>query len=129
MYHPFYLLLNLAVGGNWPGNPDGTTVFPQTIEVDYIRFYKDVSTSLDNSIPQKENFAIIVSQNFLAQSFTIESTQEIEKVSIINMYGKTVWEASPNTTRHHISTSGLSHGIYFIKAMHDGMNNIQKIVL
>ena len=38
--HPFFLLLNLAVGGGWPGNPDGTTVFPQTMLVDYVRVYK-----------------------------------------------------------------------------------------
>jgi beta-glucanase (GH16 family) len=37
--HPFYLLLNLAVGGNWPGSPDETTVFPQTLVVDYVRVY------------------------------------------------------------------------------------------
>lgn len=37
--HPFYLLLNLAVGGYWPGNPDETTVFPQRMLVDYVRVY------------------------------------------------------------------------------------------
>ncbi len=37
--HPFYLILNLAVGGSWPGNPDATTVFPQTMLVDYVRVY------------------------------------------------------------------------------------------
>jgi beta-glucanase (GH16 family) len=35
--HPFYLLLNMAVGGNWPGSPDATTVFPATMSVDYVR--------------------------------------------------------------------------------------------
>lgn len=35
----FHLLLNVAVGGNWPGNPDGTTSFPQTMQVDYVRVY------------------------------------------------------------------------------------------
>ncbi len=34
---PFFILLNLAVGGNWPGAPDSTTVFPQTMTVDYVR--------------------------------------------------------------------------------------------
>lgn len=34
---PFHLLLNLAIGGNWPGNPDGTTVLPATLQVDYVR--------------------------------------------------------------------------------------------
>lgn len=36
----FHLLLNLAVGGNFPGNPDGTTVFPQQMVVDYVRVYE-----------------------------------------------------------------------------------------
>jgi beta-glucanase (GH16 family) len=34
--HPFYLLLNLAVGGYWPGDPDGSTSFPQQLVVDYV---------------------------------------------------------------------------------------------
>lgn len=38
--HPFYLLLNLAVGGNWPKDPDATTTFPQTLLVDYVRVYR-----------------------------------------------------------------------------------------
>jgi beta-glucanase (GH16 family) len=37
--HPFFILLNVAVGGNWPGSPDQTTVFPQTMLVDYVRVY------------------------------------------------------------------------------------------
>lgn len=37
--HPFFLLLNLAVGGKWPGNPDATTKFPATMLVDYVRVY------------------------------------------------------------------------------------------
>lgn len=35
----FHLLLNVAVGGNWPGDPDLSTIFPQTMEVDYVRVY------------------------------------------------------------------------------------------
>lgn len=38
--HPFFLILNLAIGGNWPGYPDETTVFPQQLRVDYVRVYQ-----------------------------------------------------------------------------------------
>ncbi len=38
--HDFFMLLNLAVGGRWPGYPDETTVFPQALKVDYVRVYK-----------------------------------------------------------------------------------------
>jgi beta-glucanase (GH16 family) len=35
----FYMILNVAVGGYWPGEPDATTVFPQAMYVDYVRVY------------------------------------------------------------------------------------------
>ena len=38
--HPFFIILNVAVGGDWPGPPDSTTVFPQVMLVDYVRVYK-----------------------------------------------------------------------------------------
>ena len=38
--HPFFIILNVAVGGDWPGAPDSTTVFPQQMLVDYVRVYK-----------------------------------------------------------------------------------------
>ncbi|MER3444354.1 MAG: hydrolase [Armatimonadota bacterium] len=37
---PFFLILNLAVGGAWPGMPDATTRFPQRMLVDYVRVYE-----------------------------------------------------------------------------------------
>lgn len=36
---PQFVILNLAVGGDWPGNPDSTTIFPGTMLVDYVRIY------------------------------------------------------------------------------------------
>ncbi|MEW9553520.1 discoidin domain-containing protein [Nonomuraea sp. NPDC050783] len=38
--HPFYLILNLAVGGDWPGPPDASTPFPSRMLVDYVRVYQ-----------------------------------------------------------------------------------------
>ena len=37
---PFFLILNVAVGGAYVGAPDVTTVFPQTMLVDYVRYYQ-----------------------------------------------------------------------------------------
>jgi beta-glucanase (GH16 family) len=39
MHSPMYMIANLAVGGGWPGNPDGTTQFPSQMKIDYIRAY------------------------------------------------------------------------------------------
>ena len=37
---PFFVLLNFAVGGNWPGSPNGSTSWPQQMKVDYVRVYE-----------------------------------------------------------------------------------------
>lgn len=42
---PFFLLLNLAVGGNWPGSPNNSTPFPSQMLVDYVRVYQDTVAS------------------------------------------------------------------------------------
>jgi beta-glucanase (GH16 family) len=36
---PQFVIMNLAVGGSWPGNPDSTTTFPSEVQVDYVRIY------------------------------------------------------------------------------------------
>ena len=49
----FFIILNVAVGGNWPGPPNPSTIFPQRMEVDYVRVYEQVThvkTVLNNSI-------------------------------------------------------------------------------
>ena len=53
----FNVLINLAVGGNLPGNPDATTVFPRVLEVDYVRVFEcefpeagECTTGIDESI-------------------------------------------------------------------------------
>ncbi len=42
----FFIILNLAVGGDWPGSPDGTTTFPQTLAVDWVRVYASASAPI-----------------------------------------------------------------------------------
>jgi beta-glucanase (GH16 family) len=37
--HPFFMIMNVAVGGLWPGYPDGSSTYPQTMTVDYVRAY------------------------------------------------------------------------------------------
>ncbi|MBD0831835.1 glycoside hydrolase family 16 protein [Aestuariibaculum sediminum] len=43
--HPFYIIMNLAVGGNFVAAPNNETVFPQTMLVDYVRVYNTISTN------------------------------------------------------------------------------------
>lgn len=51
---PFYIILNLAVGGNWPGNPDETTdIANAALYVDYVRVYQKDSYNEDVDKPEK----------------------------------------------------------------------------
>ncbi len=38
--HPFFIIVNLAIGGGWPGKPDSSTSFPQYFYIDWIRVYQ-----------------------------------------------------------------------------------------
>jgi beta-glucanase (GH16 family) len=38
-HRPFFLLLNLAVGGAWPGSPNASTAFPAQYQIDWVRWY------------------------------------------------------------------------------------------
>lgn len=62
---PFFLLLNVAVGGNWPGYPDGSTIFPATMEVDYVRLYKEAQPGYACGLP------IPIQANFTADNSLI----------------------------------------------------------
>jgi beta-glucanase (GH16 family) len=48
--HPFFILLDVAVGGSFPGSPDSTTTWPQTMLVDYVRVYNDSTAATRPSI-------------------------------------------------------------------------------
>ncbi len=42
LQNEFFFIFNIAVGGNWPGNPNAETTFPQQMQVDYIRVYQEL---------------------------------------------------------------------------------------
>jgi beta-glucanase (GH16 family) len=47
MDKPMYMLIDLAVGGNWPGSPDATTPFPASLNIDYVHVYSDPAAATD----------------------------------------------------------------------------------
>lgn len=53
----FFILFNFAVGGSWPGNPNGLTPFPQSMVVDYVRVYQDTSATPVTSMTAPQNNA------------------------------------------------------------------------
>lgn len=89
----FHFLLNVAVGGNWPGSPDGTTRFPQTMEVDYVRVYdanrptvrgaRRVSNQAEGETYQLSNLPEGASVNWTVPAgATIVSGQGSERITV-----------------------------------------------
>ena len=67
--HPFFLILNVAVGGNFPGKPDETTTFPQTMTVDYVRVYADNRYApMINGVSGSKKHLIVNGDNFDGES-------------------------------------------------------------
>ena len=58
---PFFLLLNVAVGGNWPGYPDATTGFPVAMDVDYVRVWQK-NTSVSSSAVVSNAITVSITQ-------------------------------------------------------------------
>ena len=51
----FYIILNLAVGGTWPGNPNSSTKFPQQFTIDYVRVYEKCFSNCNKDNLDNEN--------------------------------------------------------------------------
>lgn len=54
--HPFYLLMNVAVGGNFAGEVGADTVFPQTTSIDYVRVYQAIPKPVPFATSFRDNF-------------------------------------------------------------------------
>ena len=71
--HPFFLLLNVAVGGNFPGPPDASTRFPVEMLVDYVRVYQATTTPADSAnaavVADAASYNLVLAPGTLAALF------------------------------------------------------------
>jgi len=114
-HNPFFFLINLAVGGNWPGSPNDETIFPADMYIDYVRVYQDVSKVEDISLEK-----ISIHPNPINHFAEISSKQEISEYRVIDIFGRIVCEAQ-NTSM--IDASLFDSGLYIIYV---SMSNGQK---
>ncbi|HRI46539.1 MAG TPA: family 16 glycosylhydrolase [Ignavibacteriaceae bacterium] len=77
---PYFIILNLAVGGNWPGNPNSSTIFPQYMYVDYVRVYQDAASVPTVVLTAPQNNAIIPTGQDVIIKSGVQFSGEIAKV-------------------------------------------------
>ncbi len=109
----FYLILNLAVGGNWPGYPDGTTVFPAEFVVDYIRVYKDQA---ELSIDELAVSNLQVYPNPTNDILSLEGINGMTslKYTIYSLNGEKLAESNLKDEKS-IDVSYLTSGMYILE--------------
>lgn len=108
----FYFLLNLAIGGSWPGSPNATTVFPMEMLVDFVRVYKKAVAETDELT--EDDFSI--SPNPAYNELTItNNTNEPLTYRIFTTDGKEVFVAASAAETALIDLSFLTEGTYTIQ--------------
>lgn len=138
----FYLVLNVAVGGNWPGSPDNTTSFPQSMNVDFIRVYtkngfvapnppalvveeEQIGQNLDAGIVKhilKDGFDYLGSAEFIAYGsggepiITTNSTAIDGDSSIALNYPGGGWGGGYIELSDPKSCSGFTHLVFALNA-------------
>ena len=135
----FHFLLNLAVGGNWPGYPDSTTTFPQEYVIDYVRVYQTTQTAVyeeEDKLPE----GYVLKQNY-PNPFNAETIIEYEiaksgnvNLSVFDMLGRTVSvlvnkNYEPGKYSVRLNGANLSSGIYMYCLNAGGAQISRKLIL
>ncbi len=103
----FYLILNLAVGGNWPGYPNANTIFPAEMLVDYIKVYQPSNAnSIADNNKNSDLFTIIQNDKIILKS-------NFDYFKIISINGQIL--NNEKTQSKEISIKDLMEGFYFIE--------------
>jgi beta-glucanase (GH16 family) len=121
-HKPFFLLLNMAVGGNWPGSPNAGSVFPDTMIVDYVNVFQKFA--LRNSDLQKKS-DIHFYPNPVHDMLYIDvaiSTENNNLICIYNTLGMLVKKTmlEKNMTTQAISITDIPNGNYFATVHKNG---------
>jgi beta-glucanase (GH16 family) len=137
----FHILLNVAVGGNWPGAPDASTVFPQRLEVDYVRVYQDAGAtavddrsevflpkkfSLHQNFPNPFNPATVIRYDLPQPDSVV-----LEVFDLFGQKVQTLVNQQQGAGQYSISFDGraLSSGVYVYKIKTTHFQQANKMLL
>lgn len=122
--NPYFFLLNVAVGGNWPGNPDGTATFPATMEVDYIRVFQQ----LEVGVTENENTSVSIYPTPFTEQLNVNTSAFNADLSyeVVNALGEKIDSGKLIGQTTSINTANWSTGIYFVRVL-DKSNVIQTL--
>lgn len=120
---PFFFILNVAVGGNWPGYPNENTPFPATMEVDFVRVYQQQTVAIKET---EQSF--IIYPNPAQQTLNIQVLPEQlnQRYFIYDVHGKIIHTAIISAPITSLPINNISDGVYLISI---GGARAQRIVI
>jgi beta-glucanase (GH16 family) len=110
----FHVLLNLAVGGNLPGPPDPTTVFPQEYVIDYVRVYQQPNDVPVVAITSPMNTDVITPGDDL--TITVSATDADGTNQNVEFFQDAARLGEDNSAAYEITVPGVAAGCYTLKA-------------
>jgi len=139
LHMPMFIILNLAVGGSWPGNPNGTTPFPDTMFVDYVRVYQLVTGIVsDGGVHIPDHF--VLSQNY-PNPFNPSTTilfnlpsKSFVSLKIFDLIGREVAtivaeEMQAGNYTRQWNAKNIPSGVYFYRLQTRSYTETKKLVL
>ncbi len=134
-HNPFFLILNMAIGGNWPGSPSANFT-ADTLFVDYVRVYED--SQFPSASSDIENlFAVDVYPNPVMQNqqvnLEIKETGNYQ-ITLFDQLGRVNFTTekeitNSNASQEQISTSSLANGLYFLQIQNEKGTQTKKIMI
>jgi beta-glucanase (GH16 family) len=125
-HHPFFIILNMAVGGNWPGPTIDNTGFPAAMYVDYVRVYQRNSLATGLSPDRKSVPAIKLFPNPTKGIVNLDGISGPVDVEIYSIEGRLVKRFAKQMQAFDISD--LRDGIYLFSVRSDSGTGFQRIV-
>jgi len=110
----FHLLLNLAVGGNWPGDPDESTVFPQRYYIDWVRVYQIPNDPPTVSITNPTNGANLPVGDILIEA---NASDPDGSISTVRFYKGTTYLGEDTSAPYSFNWTNVTDGCYKIKVI------------
>lgn len=110
--HPMFLLLNMAIGGNWPGYPDATTPFPSSMHVDYVRVYQQVQPT---ALMEQSNSQLLVYPVPTSGLLNVIAPSPMSKLSVVNSVGQTIAQFGAQPAQTTLDCATIAAGIYTIQ--------------
>lgn len=121
----FFLILNVAVGGDWPGNPDGTTVFPNDMYIDYVRVYEKNGTGFSPLAEPNPGIKIIANP-LQGETIVGDALQESDFL-IHDLFGRVLLRQHLSMGQKYDLGNKLPKGIYFLETISGGDRHVTKI--